>query len=497
MLALPTPIGFDPRDKAFRRAFRGIPRAAQGRNDYIFAMSGNLDDFIELDRTFRDLAISDEDGDEAKMVRLFAREASTRWADLLVEPRVIVLAEAGSGKTPRRSGIFAVAYAPRASRPSSCASSMSSTISRPASRKGTSRSSRPGSHSSDQGWLFLNSVDEARLRDPKDFERAIRRIGKRIERALQRAHIVITGRTEAWRPATDLLLCRTNLRWDAPAKAPDEAPAPQGKYAVAAERAAKRENRHAPFRIVTLEDLHGAQVETFAVAKGVTDIKAFTKAVERAEAWSFTTRPLDLAETVEFWNNHQRIGSRHDLMTSSVGKSLEERDQDRADARPIAINRIREGARLVAAATTLCQESAIRVPDGDQNSKGLPIKGVLTDWNDQGLRDPALQADFRPRHLRNGAVPPSLGARISDRRMAARAANRRRLAREDRRAVLPQAIRHRGDRADDAAGASLAGGARSADPREGSGARAGGAIRGRRPREAAVRYTASHPAADL
>ena len=149
-------------------------------------------------------------------------------------------------------------------------------------------------------------MDEARLRDPKDFERAIRRIGKRIERALQRTHIVITGRTEAWRPATDLLLCRTNLRWDAPTKAPVEAPAPLGEYAVAA----KRESKHAPFRIVTLEDLHGAQVETFAVAKGVTDIKAFTKAVERAEAWSFTARPLDLAETVEFWNDHQRISAR-------------------------------------------------------------------------------------------------------------------------------------------------------------------------------------------
>lgn len=62
-------------------------------------MSGNLDDFIDLDRTFRDLAISDDHGDEAKMVRLFAREASTHWADLLAEPRVIVLAEAGSGKT--------------------------------------------------------------------------------------------------------------------------------------------------------------------------------------------------------------------------------------------------------------------------------------------------------------------------------------------------------------------------------------------------------------
>lgn len=237
--------------------------------------------------------------------------------------------------------------------------------------------------SAEQGWLFLDSVDEARLRDPKDFERAVRRVGKKMERALPRTHIVITGRTEAWRPATDLLLCRTNLRWEAPAKVTDQAHTPNGENVVASEYSRKRENKHAPFRIVTLEDLHGTQVDRFVTAMGIADLKSFKKAVDKAEAWSFTNRPLDLAETVEFWNSHQRIGSRLDLITSSISKRLEERDQDRADARPIAVDRLREGARLVAAATTLCQESAIRVPDGNQNSKGLPIKDVLTNWNDQ------------------------------------------------------------------------------------------------------------------
>jgi hypothetical protein len=345
-------------------------------------MSENADDFIELDRTFRELAISDEDGDEAKMVRLFAREASTRWADLLAEPRVIMLAEAGSGKTEE---IRHICRRQRAEGKPAFFLRIEHVVDdfETSFEEGDLEEFEAWLGSGEQGWLFLDSVDEARLRDPKDFERAIRRVGKRIDRALPRTHIVITGRTDAWRPATDLLLCRNTLRWDAPAKAPDEHPAPQGEYAVAAEGATKRENKHAPFRIVTLEDLHGAQVKTFAVAKGVTDIRAFTKAVERAEAWSFTTRPLDLAETVEFWNDHQRIGSRLDLMTSSIAKRLEERDQDRADARPIAAERIREGARLVAAATTLCQESAIRVPDGEKNSKGLPIKDVLINWNDQ------------------------------------------------------------------------------------------------------------------
>ena len=344
-------------------------------------MSGNLDDFIKLDRTFRDLAASDKEGDEAEMVGLWGREASTRWLDLLVEPRVIILAEAGSGKTAE---IRHVCRRQRDERKPAFFLRMEHVVEDfdTSFEEGSSEEFESWLASGEPGWIFLDSVDEARLRDPKDFERAIRRIGKKIERVLQRTHIVITSRTEAWRPATDLLLCKTSLRWDPPSKVPAEESQPQGNV-LATKRREGRLNKQSPFRIVTLMELHGAQIDAFAIAKGVTNLKAFKAAVERAEAWSFTTRPLDLAETVEFWNENQRIGSRLDLMMSSITKRLEEHDQDRADARPIAISRVREGVQLVAAAATLCQESAIRVPDGQQNAKGLPIKDVLTDWNDQ------------------------------------------------------------------------------------------------------------------
>ncbi|MGX5830090.1 NACHT domain-containing protein [Mesorhizobium sp. 43Arga] len=368
-------------------------------------MCRDFDNFIELDRTFRDLAISDDEGDEAKMVRLWGRETPTHWADLLVEPRVIVLAEAGSGKTEeirhicrrqRRDGKHAFFL-----RIEHVSEDFETSF-----EEGSPEEFEAWIVSAEPGWLFLDSIDEARLRDPKDFERAIRKIGRKIERILQQAHIIITGRTEAWRPTTDLLLCRSNLPWMVPATGTQNEPEFQGEYTLANDRTIKRPNVKEPFRIVTLEDLHGSQVDTFARAKGVVDLKAFRKAVDRAEAWSFTTRPLDLAETIEFWNDHQSIGSRLDLMTSSIAKRLEERDQDRADARPISIDRVREGARLIAAATTLCQESAIRVPDGHQNTKGLPIKDVLTDWNDQDctillsrpIFDPGIYGTVRFHH---------------------------------------------------------------------------------------------------
>lgn len=95
---------------------------------------------------------------------------------------------------------------------------------------------------------------------------------------------------------------------------------------------------------------------------------------------------VDLAETVEFWIANKKIGSRLELIRASIDKRLEERDQDRADASPISKERIREGARLVAAATTLVKESAIRVPDGQRNDRGLPIKDVLKEWDDADCR---------------------------------------------------------------------------------------------------------------
>lgn len=355
----------------------------------------NFADFIDLDRTFRDLASADEDGDNADMVCLFAGEALTRWGDLLAEPRVILLAEAGSGKTEE---IRHICRRERSIGKSAFFLRIEHVVDdfETSFEEGNLEEFETWLASAEQGWLFLDSVDEARLRAPMDFERAVRLISKKIKGALFRTHIVITGRTEAWRPATDLLLCKTNFSWDPPVNLAEKISTSRGKSGVVSEYIKKREKKHAPFRIVTLEDLHGTQVDKFATAKGVVDLKTFKKAVDQADAWSFTNRPLDLAETVEFWNDHQRIGSRLDLMTSSINKRLEERDQNRADSRPIAVDRVRKGALLVAAATTLCQESTIRVPDGNQNSKGLAIKEVLTNWNDQDCMTLLSRPIFEP-----------------------------------------------------------------------------------------------------
>jgi hypothetical protein len=346
-------------------------------------VSDDLDEFIQLDRTFHDLALSEEEGKDAELFRLMRREKPAQWPDLLAEPRVVLLSEAGSGKTEeirhvcrdlRHRGQRAFFL-----RIEHLALDFDGSF-----EEGTPEEFEDWIASGEDGWLLLDSVDEARLKDPKDFERAIRTIGRKLRGALQRAHIVITSRGEAWRPKTDLLLCETNLPWTPPVTAPGEDQ--ESDEAVTTTDGANSKQRRLVFRMVTLDDLAGNQVDRFAQAKGVIDVAAFRKALDRAEAWSFTTRPLDLAETIEFWLANGRVGSRLELLRASIDKRLEERDQDRADANPISKKRVREGARLVAAASTLAKESAVRVPDGQKNDRGLDIRQVLTDWDDADCR---------------------------------------------------------------------------------------------------------------
>ena len=115
---------------------------------------------------------------------------------------------------------------------------------------------------------------------------------------LQRAHIFISSRGSAWRPVTDLSLCRDQLKYQPPTEqAADEAsdgkPAAKKRFAV---NPTTDEEAEDPFKLVALDDLCELQVRRFAQAKGVTDIDVFIDAVERADAWIMAHRPRDLEE---------------------------------------------------------------------------------------------------------------------------------------------------------------------------------------------------------
>lgn len=56
-------------------------------------------EFVELNRTFHELSENAGDGEDSYIRRAWRREKPLRWADLVQEFRVVVLSEAGTGKT--------------------------------------------------------------------------------------------------------------------------------------------------------------------------------------------------------------------------------------------------------------------------------------------------------------------------------------------------------------------------------------------------------------
>ncbi len=335
--------------------------------------------FIELDRTFRKL-VDDPTmivSDDAKLV---PSATKLKWDHLLSLHRSIVLSEAGSGKTEE------IRHAARRLRADGKAAYFLrlehiSKSFETAFEEGTYEEFVIWLDSTQDGWLLLDSIDESRLRDPLDFEAAIRVLGHRLRPALQRVHLVLTGRTAAWRPATDLALCLRHLPYSEPNKAAVVADVGDGAHAVKTTSFRPSKPEQGSYTIASLDDLSVAQARLFAMATGVSDVDELLESIERADGWSFTTRPLDLMELLEFWKSNGRIGSRLELLRASIDRRLREQDPTRDEQNPLAPDRARTGARLVAAACTLALQQVIAVPDRATTIQGLRLDALLGDWS--------------------------------------------------------------------------------------------------------------------
>jgi hypothetical protein len=341
--------------------------------------------FVDLGRTFRELSSYARESDDVDVSEAFHTGPSISWADLKAERRTILLAEAGAGKTEeirqaaarwRASGDHAFFL-----RLELVAGDFDTAF-----EVGDLDGFERWRNSSDEGWVLLDSVDEARLHAPTDFERAIRRFAGRIRGAEDRLHLLITSRMSAWRPRTDLEFCERQLPPPATGRVavPDRGGEASGVAPDVAETS--REVGERPrYRIVTLEDLDQTRIRKFAEASGIDGLDRFLEAVERRDAWAYTRRPQDLVEVVEFWRSHGRIGNRLELVASSVARRLEERDQARAEWQRLAAERVRAAAGRIAAACILTHEATIQVPDGSASGLGLRLGALLPDWDAREL----------------------------------------------------------------------------------------------------------------
>jgi hypothetical protein len=245
--------------------------------------------------------------------------------------------------------------------------------------------------STEKAWFFLDSVDEAQLETPRALEDAVRIFGARIHNALERTHILITSREDAWRALSDQTLIEQHL----PFGGPEDAEAENGAS----------HTRDPMLKLFRLAGLSEDEIALFAGHHGVSDVGVFVDAIKRRKLWVLAERPFDLKALIGVWLADHKLGSRFEVLQRMIGLHLEPVAAATAPLR-IDVAKACDGVRMLAGAVMLTGKAVICLPDGIQGPDRLDPRVLLPDWSEAeidallrtGLFDDIVYTSVRFRH---------------------------------------------------------------------------------------------------
>jgi hypothetical protein len=327
--------------------------------------------YIELNRLFNEIPTSLSDEKDLSDFYSLGTRNGDSWESLLNKDRIMILAEAGSGKT-----VEIREQAKKLSAEQKC----SFFIKIEDIKDNFEDAFEFGDISQFDTWLsgqkygyfFLDSVDEAKISNEKDFQKALRCFSKKINNGISRAKIFITSRGSAWRPKTDLEFVNNLLSLN------------------------NDDNKsESSFEVYSFSDLSYEQIRIFSLEKGIENIDNFMEEIKGKEAEFFTRKPLDLLSVVEFWKKNKRIGSRSELLQNLLTIKLEliEVGRDKCD---LSLSKVLKGVQEIAAALTFGKKSKVSVPDAKINHEILNIHQVLPDWTNDEITTLLNRAVFEP-----------------------------------------------------------------------------------------------------
>ncbi|MBN4078082.1 hypothetical protein JYT29_02000 [Nitrospina gracilis] len=345
--------------------------------------------FIELDRSFapipRDYSFKEEDY-ESELA--FGLLESKKWKDLLVLPRVVILAEAGAGKTEEMRATSnklrdggKKAFFLRLEHLNSDFETALET--------GDNNEFQEWVSSDEIGWFFLDSVDEAKLSGPKQFDAAIRKFALKLGGHKQRAHVYITSRLSEWGPQADLSLIKEKLPFrelqSTEKGEEDTFDSTVGASSNTTSSKSSGDQKIIEPEVFALRPLDQTQIRIFSKANDVVNLDAFLLAIEKAEAKVFCGRPEDLLELITYWSEHGKIGSRLRMVEESIQAKLIEKDPERAKILTLSRDEALYGVEMLAAASTFMKTNRILVPDVKTDpqlkSEAIEVQAVLTNWD--------------------------------------------------------------------------------------------------------------------
>ena len=227
-----------------------------------------------------------------------------------------------------------------------------------------------------QKWLasdkeaifFLDAVDEAKLQNPNNYKRAIRTFHRLLRPHLNRCKVVISCRITEWRPRSDM-------------------PTLERLYsALKKESGDDFDNQNVQeVQIVKLCPLDESQVKKIAQFRGLTHEKAskFLDELKSAGAVDFAGRPGDAIGLADLWKQQDRLGTLTEITEQDIQRKLQE-ESEIYEAR-LSIEKARHGVERLAAAASLCGQSAFRfAPPEEDINEALPALDpyeLLPEWD--------------------------------------------------------------------------------------------------------------------
>ncbi len=332
-------------------------------------------------RTFKDIPDGkNNDADQQSFLVSLGWSRGYTWDDLLHSKRVLIISEAGAGKT----------YECRKQSERLWASGEPAFfVELAALAKEDLRSLLDADEEARlDGWLvsqsevatfFLDSIDELKL-TMGSFERALKRLKKCIGGQLHRARVVITTRPIPF----DEQLVRNVLPVPmAPSSGSDEETFAKIAMREHREQNDNRSKNQSPdWRSVALMPLSDEQIVDFCRHQGVSDPDVLFEDLRRRNALEFARRPQDLIELCADWREHKRIRTHRDQVATNVRVKLLPRE-DRPEPAELSVDKAIEGASRLALAVQMTRRITIRhsaASDSVDEEAAIDPAIILSDW---------------------------------------------------------------------------------------------------------------------
>ena len=331
-----------------------------------------------IQRSFRDLSEAEvADIEKASLLARAGWSGSFGWDELLRSQRILIVSEAGAGKTYEcRSQQERLWNAGEPAFFLDLATLATSSVRDMLSGKEEQRLDEWLRSQSEVATFFLDSIDELKLTLGK-FDQALKRLNKSLAGQLGRVRVVITTRP--------VLVDRALIEQYLPIPSASEAEPTAGAFADAVmDREKKPDNalKTKAWRNVGLMPLSTAQMREFAVAQNVSNPDALLNDIRLRDAEEFAQRPQDLIELCSDWREHHRIRTHRAQVETNIATKLKP-GTERKERAPLSQEKAMEDASRLALAAMLTRKLTLRYSaksnSVEASEAALDVSKILSD----------------------------------------------------------------------------------------------------------------------